>query len=683
MSNRLAFETSPYLLQHAGNPVDWYPWGEEALTRARTENKPILLSIGYSACHWCHVMAHESFEKEEIARLMNENFINIKVDREERPDIDAVYMKAIQSITGGGGWPLTVFLTPAGNPFYGGTYFPPEDRHGLPGFAKVLTVASDAYRNHGNWVQQATQQIITALNTTANNKTTTGRLTSNILRQAYSAIEQSSDRENGGFGEAPKFPQPMVLEFLLRYYLRTHEEDALEMVTTTLEKMASGGIYDQIGGGFHRYATDSHWLVPHFEKMLYDNALLIRAYLHSYLVTKRPLFRRIVEETVDYVLREMTTPEGGFYSAQDADSEGEEGRYYIWSLDELKRILGDELAGVIIDYYGVTSRGNFEGFNILHVAGNRQAGELADVISQAKSLLIEEREKRAKPGRDDKVLASWNGLMLTSLSEAASILHRGDCLDAAVANGSFLSDSMTSEGRLMHTYKDKQSKIDGFLEDYASIIEGLLSLHQAAFGGRWLKEAIRLTDVMVQEFWDESAGMFSDTGTRHQPLFIRPRNTHDGATPSGSSLATSVLMQVSRLSGSERFEQIAMRSLNTVQEYLPRYPLAFGNWLCALDLYLSAPQEIAIFGSRNDPATEDLIDAIIMNWNPNRVIGAVDPNDPASFTNLALLKNRKMINDRPTVFLCKRNSCRMPVNNSDLLRSQLLESNITEAIEPD
>jgi uncharacterized protein YyaL (SSP411 family) len=681
LTNHLGRETSPYLLQHAENPVDWYPWGDEALIRARTEDKPILLSIGYSACHWCHVMAHESFENEETARLMNKYFINIKVDREERPDLDTVYMEAVQSITGGGGWPLTVFLTPEGKPFYGGTYFPPEDRRSLPGFPRVLITVSDAYRNRSNQVKQATMQIIAALNTSFNSKTTLGPLTSDILEKAYSVIKQNFDRENGGFGEAPKFPQPLVLEFLLRYYLRTHEKEALQMVTTTLEKMARGGIYDQIGGGFHRYSTDGHWLVPHFEKMLYDNALLSQVYLHTYLVTKLPLLRRIVEETIDYVLREMTSLQGGFYSTQDADSEGEEGKYYLWSIDEIKKTLGDEIASIIGDYYGVSIEGNFDGRNIFHIGGNTQAEE-SGTINEAKNLLLKEREKRVKPGRDEKILTSWNGLMLSSLAQAAIILHRSDYLDAAIANGSFLLSLMTSDGHLMHTYKDKQAKIDGFLEDYALVVEALLDLHQANFKGKWLKESIRLTDIMVNEFWDESAGMFYDTGKRHQPLFIRPKNIRDGALPSGASSATLTLLKVSRLTNNDRFEQIAVKSLQHIGENLSRYPLAFGNWLCALNLQLSTPQEIAIIGPRNHPATKDMFDVLLSNWNPNRVIAAADPSDPAPFADIPLLKNRYMIDNQPTVYLCERHSCRMPVNNPDLLRDQLLTSGIQGIIDP-
>jgi uncharacterized protein len=669
-TNHLVTETSPYLLQHARNPVDWYPWGEEALKLARTDDRPILLSIGYSACHWCHVMAHESFENKEIARFMNDNYVNIKVDREERPDIDSVYMEAVQLINGSGGWPLTVFLTPEGTPFYGGTYFPPEDRHGLPGFARVLRTVLDAYRNRSNQVRQATRQIITVLGKVADNRNRFSPLASDTLEQAYSTIKGNFDKENGGFGDAPKFPQPIVLEFLLRYYLRTGEKESLEMITATLVKMAGGGIYDQIGGGFHRYSTDSHWLAPHFEKMLYDNALLSRVYLHTYLVTRMPEFRQIAEETIDYVLREMRSPDGGFYSSQDADSESEEGKYYLWAKDDITRILGEGIGGIVVNSYGVTAGGNFEGRNILHIANNAPIVE-SETLCKAKALMLKEREKRIEPGRDEKVLASWNGLMLSSLAEAANTLRRKDYLDAAVANGSFLLDSMTSKGYLMHSYKDGQAKIEGFLEDYTLVIEGLLDLHQATFQGKWLKEAIRMTDIMVDEFWDDETGMFYDTGKRHQPLFIRPHNTHDGAVPSGGSSATITLLKLSRLTGNENWEKIATISLKNIVEKLTAYPVAFGNWLCALGLQLSSPQEIAIIGPRNDPSTEKLLEVFFNNWDANRVIAALDPDDPDAFVSLPLLKNRNMLGNQPTVYLCEKHSCQTPINRPVLLNEYL------------
>jgi len=668
--NRLIKETSPYLLQHAENPVDWYPWGDEALTRARTEDRPILLSIGYSACHWCHVMGHESFENEEVARLMNENFVNIKVDREERPDLDTVYMEAVQAITGSGGWPLTIFLTPEGKPFYGGTYFPLEDGRGLPGFSRVLRTVSDAYRNRRSEVERATGQIMTVLSSNAVGNATTEQLGVDILDQAYLALKLDFDSENGGFGQAPKFPQPMVLEFLLRHYYRTADKDALNIVMLTLEKMAKGGIYDQIGGGFHRYATDGYWLVPHFEKMLYDNALLSHLYLHAYLVTKTPLFRRIAEETIDYVLREMTSMEGGFYSTHDADSEGKEGKYYIWLLDEIRKALDEKTANVIIEYYGINERGNFEGQNILHAVGNQQSEE-PGIIRQAKALLLKEREKRVKPGRDDKILSAWNGLMLASLTEVACVLDRNDYLEKAVANGSFLLNAMVSEGYLKHSYREGKTSTEGYLEDYAMVIEGLLNLHQATFSGKWLKEAIRLADIIVDEFWDESDGIFYDTGTRHQALFLRPRSTHDGATPSGSSSATLALMKISRLTGNQRLEKIAIKSLQNMREIMYHHPLGSGNWLCSLDFHLSAPKEIAVIGQRNNTMTMKLLRVLFNSWIPNKVVAAREPDDTGHLADLVLLENRGMINNQPTVYLCEQYSCQTPVNDPNVLREQL------------
>jgi uncharacterized protein len=668
--NRLAEEASPYLLQHAGNPVDWHPWGDEALTRARTEDKPILLSIGYSACHWCHVMAHESFENEEIAVLMNDNFINIKVDREERPDLDAVYMDAVQAITGSGGWPLTVFLTPEGNPFFGGTYFPPADKHGMPGFPRVLRAVADFYRNRRGEVEQATQQIMTALDAKADIPTETKPLAIDTLDQAFLTLKQDFDTANGGFGTAPKFPQPLILEFLLGYHHRTGKEDALHMVTQTLGKMARGGIYDQLGGGFHRYATDSKWLVPHFEKMLYDNALLSQVYLHAYVVTGTPLFKRIAEQTIDYVLREMTGPEGGFYSTQDADSEGMEGKYYLWTHDEVTDILGEQTARLVNDHFDITAQGNFEGRNILHVSGDLPMAE-PNAIESAKGFLLKVREKRVRPARDGKALTSWNGLMLASLAEAACAFDRDDYLAAAVANGSFLLKAMISDGYLKHTYKNGEARIEGYLDDYALVIEGLLNLHQATFSGRWLREAIRLADVMIEEFWDESTGMLYDTGRRHQALFVRPRSTQDGATPSGSSAAALALMKVSRLTGNERLEQIATELLKAMQAKMSRYPLGFGNWLCALDFHLSPPKEVVIVGARKEAATAELLRVLCNTCLPNKVVAALDPTDTAPVDDLMLLKSRPMVDNRPTVYVCERYSCRTPVNDPDALRKQL------------
>jgi uncharacterized protein YyaL (SSP411 family) len=670
MPNHLAQETSPYLRQHADNPVDWYPWGEEALGRARAEDKPILLSIGYSACHWCHVMAHESFENAETARLMNQYFISIKVDREERPDLDSIYMQAVQAITGSGGWPLTVFLTPERKPFFGGTYFPPQDRHGLPSFPRVLQAVSDAYKNRRGEIDEAGQQIMTVLTSPVATAETGEELSADTLKQAYLALERDYDRENGGFGEAPKFPQPMALEFLLRYSRHDDGKDALKMVTKTLAKMARGGIYDQLGGGFHRYATDSCWLVPHFEKMLYDNALLSRVYLHAYLVTSQKLFRSITEATLDYVLREMAGPEGGFYSTQDADSEGVEGKYYLWTPDEISDVLGKEEGQAVMDYFGVCNEGNFEGKNILNVV-KKLKPEALNTISRAKISLLKKREQRVKPGRDEKVLASWNGLMLSSLAEAACALGCRGYLAAALASGSFLLDSMTVEGQLRHSYKDGQSRIDGYLEDYAAVIEGLMGLHQASLSGRWLAQAIRLAEVMLERFWDGGTGTLYDTGEGQQDLIVRPRSTTDGATPSGASMAAFVLLKLSRLTDDARLEKIAIRALQSVRELMPLHPLGFSNWLGALDFHLSAPGEVAIVGAAGSPAVSGLLHTLCKMYLPNTVVAALDPTDPTQITGLKLLENREMIDGRPTVYVCQRYSCLRPVTEITELEKQL------------
>jgi uncharacterized protein YyaL (SSP411 family) len=673
MSNHLAGETSPYLQQHADNPVDWYPWGSEALSRAQNEDKPVLLSIGYSACHWCHVMAHECFEDDEIARFMNENFINIKVDREERPDIDSIYMKAVQAITGSGGWPLTVFLTPDGKPFFGGTYFPPEDMGGLPAFPRVLKSVADAYRNRRSEVERVIGQIVTALTTQSGTRDVSEPLVPDMLRQAYLSLAAVFDSENGGFGSAPKFPQPMALEFLLRYFHRIQDERALKMVEVTLEKMAKGGIYDQIGGGFHRYATDSIWLVPHFEKMLYDNALLSRIYLYAYLVTGNELFRSVVEGTLDYVLREMTAPNGAFYSTQDADSEGVEGRYYLWTHQEINELVGRENSRLITDYFGVTPAGNFEGRNVLHVAGE-PGPKAAGIINRAKKSLLAKRQERVRPARDDKTLTSWNGLMLASLTEAACALGRPDYLAAAVANGSFILESMLDGGTLQHTYKDGVAKFNGYLDDYAATIDGMLNLHQATFRGEWLRQAIALARTMVAQFWNETAGAFYDTGEKHENLFVRPQNTSDGAVPSGASMSTLMLLKLAALTGENQFERIAVRALLSVREHMLQYPLGFGNWLCALDFYLSEPRQIAIIGSFNNPATAEILHTLCATWLPNKVVAARDSDDPTSLSELKLFENRGMIDNRPTVYVCHGYSCRVPVTDGVSLKEQLLDN---------
>ena len=496
MPNRLINETSPYLLQHANNPVDWYPWGEEALGRARDEDKPILLSIGYSACHWCHVMERESFENDDIAEIMNLNFVNIKVDREERPDLDAVYMEAVQMLTGSGGWPMTVFLTPDGKPFYGGTYFPPVDRHNMPGFPRLLETVSQAYRNSNSEIRRVTDQLTEQMGRTANMPRGTGALDESILHNAYNALATNFDYQNGGVGSAPKFPQAMTLEILLRYHAHGHNERALSMLNLTLEKMARGGIYDQVGGGFHRYATDAFWLVPHFEKMLYDNALLARLYLHSWLATGRALYRRITEEILDYVLREMTGEHGGFFSATDADSEGKEGKFFVWSPEEIEEALGSEDAGLFSAFYGVSQRGNFEGKK--HPEHLGQGSRLRGAAGRLPwsgwwTSSGAARKPSVWPGKNASThcwtTRRWrrgNGLMLRACAEAGAALERQDYLDAAARNAAFLLEVMRPEGTLLRSYREGQAKLHGFLEDYSFVADGLLSLYEATFQQRWL-----------------------------------------------------------------------------------------------------------------------------------------------------------------------------------------------------
>nr|WBU15382.1 hypothetical protein [uncultured bacterium] len=679
MPNRLINETSPYLLQHAHNPVDWYPWGEEAFRRAREEDKPILLSIGYSACHWCHVMERECFENPEIARLMNENFVNIKVDREERPDVDAIYMQAVQAMTGSGGWPLTVFLTPDGEPFFGGTYFPPEDRHGLPAFPRVLLAIADAYRNRrGDIVRQA-QQLVDQLRRVTTVRSAPEPLTTELLHQAFLDFRSRADPEFGGFGPQPKFPQPFVWEFLLRYWHRTGIDEALALVETTLEAMARGGIYDHLGGGFHRYSTDRVWLVPHFEKMLYDNALLVRLYLHAYQATGRPLYRRVVEETVEYLLREMRSPEGGFYSAQDADSEEVEGKFYVWDRREIMETLGDELGQAFCRYYGVTEQGNFEGRNVLHVPRSARAvaeelgiavERLEELLAEGRRRLLAVRQRRVPPGRDEKVLTNWNGLALEALAEAACVLARPDYREAAEACARFLLERAQAGGRLMHSYKDGQARVPGYLDDYACLIGGLLALHEATFDTVWLREAARLATEMLSLFWDDAESVFYDTGHDHEALVVRPRELFDNATPSGNSAAVAALLRLGALSGDSRCTDVAQRALRGVRDLMLRAPSAMANWLCALDFYLSSPREIAIVGQRDDPAADALLAVVYRRYLPNKVVAGLPP-DQRPVEDFALLQGRTMLQGRPTAYVCQNYACRQPVTSPEELDAQL------------
>ena len=680
MSNRLINETSPYLLQHAENPVDWYAWGEEALNRAREEDRPILLSIGYSACHWCHVMERESFENDDIAALMNENFVNIKVDREERPDLDAVYMEAVQMMTGSGGWPMTVFLTPEGRPYYGGTYFPPEDRMGMPGFPRLLAAASQAYHTNKGEIERVTRQLAEQMGRTGQMPRGFTPLTTEVMHNAYSQLATQFDHLNGGFGNAPKFPQPMTPEFLLRYYRHGFNVRALEMVELTLQKMAYGGMYDQVGGGFHRYSTDAYWLVPHFEKMLYDNALLARLYLHAWQVTGNVLYRRITEETLDYVIREMTDPSGGFYSAQDADSEGVEGKFFVWTPDELQPLLGDD-ADLVMGYYGVTERGNFEGANILNLsrppadyASQRGVSDeaLMEAVQRARSILLEVREQRVHPLLDDKVLTSWNGLMLRAFAEAGAALGRGDYLDAARRNAGFLLDNMRDGGgRLLRTWRNGEAKLLGYLEDYSCLADGLLALHEATLEPRWLQEAVSVADGMISLFWDDTVAGFYDTGTDHETLVVRPRDVFDNAQPCGGSVAADVLLRLAVVTGNDDYSSKGATPLRAMQQLLGRAPAATGHWLGALDFYVSLPKEIVIVGPAEHPDTAAMLAAVGGRYLPNRVV--VGMNDAATppVPDSPLLEQRGMQDGRPTAYVCEHYVCQLPVTDAAALAGQL------------
>ncbi|HIN37406.1 MAG TPA: thioredoxin domain-containing protein [Dehalococcoidia bacterium] len=679
MPNRLSSETSPYLLQHANNPVDWYPWGDEALQQAKDEDKPILLSIGYSACHWCHVMERESFEDEAIAALMNEHFVSIKVDREERPDLDAVYMEAVQMLTGSGGWPMTVFLTPDGRPFYGGTYFPPVDRHNMPGFPRLLQSVATLYHNDRSEIDRVTSQITEQMGRTGQMAKGDGPLTVETLHQAYTTLATNFDYQNGGTGTAPKFPQAMNLEVLLRYYRHGYNDRALEMVDLTLEKMAMGGIYDQIAGGFARYSTDTYWLVPHFEKMLYDNALLARLYLHAHQATARGMYRRIAEETLDYIMREMTGPEGGFYSATDADSEGEEGKFFVWSPAEIETVLGDE-SGIFSGFFGVTKSGNFEGKNILNISqkaseySQRQGislERLIDVVQRGKLALWAEREKRVHPLLDDKVLASWNGMMLRSFAEAGAALERQDYLDAAVRNANFLLETMRPEGKLLRTYRAGQAKLPGYLEDYSFVADGLLALYEATFDQRWLDESISLADRMIELFWDDAVGGFYDTSAEHDQLVVRPRDVLDNAQPCGGSVATDVLLKLAVITGNEDYRVKAATPLRTLRELMGRAPAGTGHWIATLDFYVSSPKEVVIIGPRDDSATIALMQIVNGGFFPNKVLVGADSADDAGKYGLPLLEARGMVDGKPTAYVCQNYACQLPVTTPEEFAVQL------------
>ena len=681
--NRLQHETSPYLLQHKDNPVDWYAWGEEAFEKAKAEDKPVLLSVGYSACHWCHVMAHESFEHEPTAQMMNDLFVNIKVDREERPDVDDIYMQAVQALSGHGGWPMTVFLLPDGRPFYGGTYFPREPRFGMPAFRQILAGVADAYKQRRDQVEQAASEMKQALERDVLGiGGDASALNADLLDTATGGILRGFDSRFGGFGGAPKFPQPMNLDFLLRSYARSGNKDALQTVTFTLKQMARGGIYDQLGGGFHRYSVDAYWLVPHFEKMLYDNAQLSRVYLHAWQITRNPFFKRIAEEIYDYILREMTGPEGGFYSTTDADSEGEEGKFFVWYNEDLYDLLDEEDADIAIEYWGMTPGGNFEGHNILHVPNDDAlAAERLDIsedelytrLAAIKDKLYAARTQRVHPGLDDKMLTAWNGMMLASLAQAARVLERDDYRTAAVRCGEFLlREMLTPEGRLLRTYKNGEAKINGYLEDYANLIDGLLELYQATFDVRWFTTARKLADHVLAHFAADEGGFF-DTSDDHEALIVRPRNVQDNATPSGNGMIAKQLLRLAAYTGDARYAQAAEGTLRLLAEALRQYPQAFGESLSALDILVKGHQEVAIIGAADDERTRDLLRALHDEYRPN-VITALAEADVEGESDIPLLSQRVMREDMPTVYVCRNFVCAMPVTRPDAMRKLLNEA---------
>src|SRR5262245_12098108 len=623
--NRLAEETSPYLLQHADNPVDWYPWGDDAFERARAEDKPVLLSVGYAACHWCHVMEHESFEDDSIAALMNDRFVNIKVDREERPDVDALYMDAVVALTGHGGWPMTGFLTPAGEPVHGRTYLPPEPRHGLASFPQLLEAVSRAYRENRADVARQAQALVTAVR--ADVVPSADPLTESLLGESARALRPLYDPVNGGFGGAPKFPPSSALEFLLRMHLRGDEE-ALPMIVGTLDGMARGGMYDLVGGGFHRYSVDAEWLVPHFEKMLYDNALLAANYLHGWVVTGNERYREIIEETLEYVLRELALPEGGFASSQDADTDGVEGLTFTWTAEE----------GVPVE--------------LLRPFEHGRSVVRGSLDPELRARLFAEREQRPKPARDDKVVASWNGLLLAALAESGRRLERSDWLEAGTRLAEFLLGPMSGdEGRLYRTWRDGRTGASGFLPDYADVANGLLELHAATGDLRWLREANRLARLAVELFADEErGGFFLSAG---EELVARRKDLEDQPTPSGSSMLAWVLLRLGRIDGADALERHAVSVFRLIHTGAPRVPLAFGWALSALDLYLSSPRELAIVG----PADSEAARSALNGFDPRAVVAFGPAED------VPLLAGKGLVDGSPAVYLCERFACRAPLTD--------------------
>ena len=668
--NRLSGESSLYLRQHAENPVDWYPWGEEALARARDEDRPILLSIGYSSCHWCHVMAHESFEDEGTAAVMNELFVCVKVDREERPDVDALYMQATLSLAGQGGWPMTVFLTPDGRPFYAGTYFPPTARGGLPAFSDLCRAIAGAYRSRRDDVESQAAEVARRLGAAAARPPSEEPLEAQILDDAVVGLARIFDPVEGGFGGAPKFPPSLALEFLLlRLWRRPDDLHTREMVELTLGKMAAGGMYDQVGGGFHRYSVNGHWLVPHFEKMLYDNVLLARDYVLAHRVTGSPEHRRVAEETLDYLLREMRRPDGGFAAAQDADSPGGEGAFFVWTPQDLERLLTPEQARAATVRYGVRPEGNFEGASILHVVApmsevEREVGPgAATLLAEARAALYAARSERPAPARDDKVVTAWNGLAIAAFADAGVVLGRPDYVAAAEAAAGFVLGALVVDGRLRRVHTRAGAAHLGQLDDHADLCHGLLRLYEATASPRWLTAARELADQMIALFADPVGGGFFYSGSDGEALLARTRELEDHPTPAGNSQAAHVLLRLSDLTGESALAEHAVGALRMVRGEMSRFPQAFGTALIALDHHLSDTREIAIAGAPDDPRTAALARAAREGAGPFDAIAVGDPADPAAAEAAPLLAARPLVDGAPAAYVCRRSTCQAPVTD--------------------
>jgi uncharacterized protein YyaL (SSP411 family) len=650
MANRLAHETSPYLLQHKDNPVDWYPWGEEALTRAREEDRPLLVSIGYSACHWCHVMERESFEDPAVAALMNEHFVCVKVDREERPDVDAIYMDAVQAMTGHGGWPLNAFLTPDGVPFYAGTYYPPAPRQNMPSWPMVLEGIARAWREQRKEITESSERIVERLRASAAIQAPDAELDPSTLDAAQAVLRRTYDADWGGWGGAPKFPAASVIEFLLRRGER-------QMALHTLRRMATGGMYDQVGGGFARYSVDNRWLVPHFEKMLYDNALLARAYLHGFQVSSEPFFERVARETLDWTLRELRQDEGGFASALDADSEGVEGRFYVWRLDEVRAALPLDLAETAIEHFGMTEAGNFEGANI-----PVRATPDPERLREIKAGLLAAREQRVRPGLDDKRLTAWNALMISALADAGAVLREPRYLDAARAAADFIGRELRGpDGRLLRTYNRGTAHLNAYLEDHAFLLEALLALYEATFEPRWFGEAERVANEILERFADPERGGFFSTAADHEPLIARRKELEDAPIPSGSSAAAFGLLRLSRLTGEARYEEAALGVIRLLHTIAPQHPSAFGHLLQAIDFQLADVREVALVGPDREPLERVVREA----FRPHVVLAGGDPDG------VPLLEGRAPVGGRAAAYVCEHFACLRPVTEPDELRALL------------